>query len=448
MIIPHPLHILTAGVRSCLCAIALVGTVDAQIFVHDETVSGDLSNNFELPHVMNLPEGSSYLRLRISSSDVDLFTLHLREFQQLDSIIVRDYGSSGANISFLGFQEGEKLSEAPAENFEGAIDYVIFGAWAVNEDILPLMVQNNARLSPPLRNRSLAFWANETGPASSFVLEFQTSTYPPKESLSAVPDEAFVDEDSAVVIEVTDNDVGSSSSDIYVTEIVSQPEFGEAVIARGAVQYKPKDDFNGTDMFNYRIRNGHGETATAIVNITVRPVNDDPVSIDDKSSGPEGGDLMIDALANDSDKDGDALTITGIPSQGEHGSASVKNGALIYSPKPGFNGEDAFTYEISDGNGGKATARVTVTIEAAPLPSLRIIRIARLTDGQFAAELAVDLSGPWKFEVWQTTQLQEHFWTAVEGVSAASVDGIVWTIAWSIESPPPEAYFRIRVVRR
>ena len=154
-------------------------SASAQLFLHDELVSGDLSDDFRFPDIIDLPGGSSFLRLGVNPNDVDLFTLQLGEQQQLDSIVVRDYQSALGNITFLGFQTGEVLSEPPSDQFDGEIDFVIFGDWAVNEDILPLMLQTNPDLSAPLRERSLAFWANETGPSASFVLEFKTSDYDP-----------------------------------------------------------------------------------------------------------------------------------------------------------------------------------------------------------------------------------------------------------------------------
>ncbi|MCB1098147.1 MAG: PEP-CTERM sorting domain-containing protein [Verrucomicrobiae bacterium] len=148
-------------------------------------MSGDLSDEFDIPDVFALPSGSSYLRLSLNSADIDLFTVLLPEGQQLDSLIVRDYQSVLGNISFLGFQIGDQLSAPPSSNFPDPIDYVIFGDWAVNEDILPLMVQTNPALHPPLTSRSLAFWGNETGPSSSFVLEFRASSTSPVPEPSA-----------------------------------------------------------------------------------------------------------------------------------------------------------------------------------------------------------------------------------------------------------------------
>ncbi|MCB0079359.1 MAG: cadherin-like domain-containing protein, partial [Caldilineaceae bacterium] len=68
-------------------------------------------------------------------------------------------------------------------------------------------------------------------------------------------------------------------------------------------------------------------------------------------------------LANDSDPDGDALTIS-ITSQPGHGAATVNNLQIVYTPNADFVGSDSFTYTIVDGKGGNATATVTVTVSA------------------------------------------------------------------------------------
>lgn len=157
---------------------AAATAASAQTYLHDEWRNGDLSDDFDVPDSFVLPDGSSFLRLDLNSADVDLFTLHLPKGQQLDQLIVRDYQSTTGNISFLGFQVGDQLSAPPSSNFADPIDYVIFGEWAINEDILPLSVQTNPALTVPLTEPSLAFWANETGAASSFVLEFRSSSSP------------------------------------------------------------------------------------------------------------------------------------------------------------------------------------------------------------------------------------------------------------------------------
>jgi hypothetical protein len=91
--------------------------------------------------------------------------------------------------------------------------------------------------------------------------------------------------------------------------------------------------------------------------------NHDPVAVDDAASVAEdSGANPIDVLGNDTDSDGDTLTITGV-TQGAHGSV-VNNGTNVtYTPAANFNGSDSFTYTIDDGQGGApATATVAVTV--------------------------------------------------------------------------------------
>ncbi len=75
-------------------------------------------------------------------------------------------------------------------------------------------------------------------------------------------------------------------------------------------------------------------------------------------------------LGNDSDVDGDALEITGV-GQPAHGTATFSATQVRYQGAANYNGPDSFTYTVSDGHGGSATASVAVTVEAgndAPAP--------------------------------------------------------------------------------
>ena len=70
-------------------------------------------------------------------------------------------------------------------------------------------------------------------------------------------------------------------------------------------------------------------------------------------------------LANDSDVDGDELTIASVDAtSAEGGTVSFDGTTITYTPAEGFNGEDSFTYTVDDGNDGTATATVTVSVGA------------------------------------------------------------------------------------
>ena len=97
---------------------------------------------------------------------------------------------------------------------------------------------------------------------------------------------------------------------------------------------------------------------------TPPPVGNPPVAADDAATVAEDGQVVIDILQNDDDPDGDPLTAT-VVSDPENGTVEIDaDGDATYTPNPDFFGEDSFSYEISDGNGGTDTAVVTVTVTA------------------------------------------------------------------------------------
>lgn len=90
--------------------------------------------------------------------------------------------------------------------------------------------------------------------------------------------------------------------------------------------------------------------------------NEPPVANDDAATTQETRPVTIAVLANDTDADGDALTLTGV-TQPANGTATANaDGTVTYAPATNFSGTDTFTYSISDGHGGTATGNVTVTV--------------------------------------------------------------------------------------
>jgi hypothetical protein len=69
--------------------------------------------------------------------------------------------------------------------------------------------------------------------------------------------------------------------------------------------------------------------------------------------------VTIDVLANDSDADGDALAVVSF-TQPPNGSVTRQGNKLVYLSRLNFIGYDRFSYTVSDGRGGTATASVTV----------------------------------------------------------------------------------------
>ncbi|HWW76673.1 MAG TPA: tandem-95 repeat protein, partial [Pyrinomonadaceae bacterium] len=180
---------------------------------------------------------------------------------------------------------------------------------------------------------------------------------------SAADDSATVAEDSgANTVNVLTND-SDADGDALSVSAVTQGAHGSVANNGTSVSYTPAANYNGPDSFGYTISDGHGGIATATVNITVTAVNDDPTANNDSVTTDEDTAVTHNVLGNDSDVDGDTLSIASV-TQGAHGSVTFSGGDVTYTPAANYNGGDSFSYTVSDGNGGTATANVSVTVNA------------------------------------------------------------------------------------
>jgi large repetitive protein len=131
--------------------------------------------------------------------------------------------------------------------------------------------------------------------------------------------------------------------------------------AGGVCTYTPSANYNGPDSFDYTLSDGRGKSDTGTVNVTVLPGNDAPVAVDDSISTAEETAGQVDVLPNDTDLEGDSLSVTG-STNGAHGTASCDATTCTYTPALNYTGADTFTYTVSDGNGGTDTGSVSVTV--------------------------------------------------------------------------------------
>lgn len=141
------------------------------------------------------------------------------------------------------------------------------------------------------------------------------------------------------------------------------PQHGTVIVdLDGSYTYTPDEDYVGGDTFTYEVCDPSGACASAVVTVTVLLVNVAPVAADDAVGAAFGAEVSFDPTGNDTDGDGDALTIT--VTDPAHGSVLVTDNEVTYAPAPGWSGDDAFTYEVCDPFGACDTATVTVTTAA------------------------------------------------------------------------------------
>lgn len=122
------------------------------------------------------------------------------------------------------------------------------------------------------------------------------------------------------------------------------------------------------------------------------PTNAPPQPVNDTATTTAGLAVVISVLANDTDPDGDLLTVTAVgPAAG--GTAVNGGGSLTYTPNAGFAGTDTFPYTVSDGRGGTATGSVSVTVTAVPAGQVTVTR-AEFRGGNRAEWRVTGTTGP------------------------------------------------------
>ncbi len=167
--------------------------------------------------------------------------------------------------------------------------------------------------------------------------------------------------------DLTANDTDADNDALTVTSVTSPSANGGSVTFDGMnVTYTPAANFSGADTFTYTISDGKGGTDSATVTVNVAPPNHNPVANADAEKTDENVALTFPAtalLANDTDADGDAITLTSVSATSASGGhVTFSNGQITYTPATDFAGSDTFTYSISDGHNGTATGTVTVTV--------------------------------------------------------------------------------------
>lgn len=169
-----------------------------------------------------------------------------------------------------------------------------------------------------------------------------------------------VEEDSSVDILLTGTDADNHPLSFRV---VGQPSQGALSGTAPTLRYTPAENVFGADSFTFVVNDGFVDSAAAEVSISVMPVNDAPVAVADEATTEMDAPVTVQALANDSDVDGDELEITQV-GEAAQGAVTTDGTSVTYTPDAGYTGTDGFSYTISDGNLGTASANVVITINA------------------------------------------------------------------------------------
>jgi len=186
----------------------------------------------------------------------------------------------------------------------------------------------------------------------------------------AVNDNVSTAEDTPLTLAISEmlaNDADIDGDTLTFESIDTTGTIGTVGIEPGnaTVAYTPKADFNGEDIFYYIINDNKGGKDSAMVIVTVTPVNDRPVAVNDTVTTAEDNPITISVLSNDTDIDVDKLIVQSVDTVGTSGVVILNpdRATITYTPALNFNGSDSFRYAINDYHlGANDTATVFITV--------------------------------------------------------------------------------------
>lgn len=181
----------------------------------------------------------------------------------------------------------------------------------------------------------------------------------------AIDDTENTRKNEVYTINVLAND-SDPESDSLIIESVSDEKNGTFEIVANKIKFTPKTDFVGEARAKYTIFDGTNGRATANIIVTVSETIP-PVAIDDVETVDFNQTIEIDVLANDSDPRNHELTIEAIADQ-TNGKFIIRDKKVIFTPNADFYGEATARYSVNNGNGGVASATITVNVSEPPVP--------------------------------------------------------------------------------
>ncbi len=204
-------------------------------------------------------------------------------------------------------------------------------------------------------------------------------------TVNAVNNPIFANDDVAEVNEdevlegttvlINDGDLDGSTLTVTTTPIINIENGTLELNSDGTYTYTPNEDFYGEDNFTYQVCNDETpqECTTAIVTITVNPVNDTPTAEDDfVTVETEDEDITGDVSDNDLNL-GDTTVVFTLDTDVENGTLVFnEDGTFTYTPDTDFVGQDSFTYTVCDIDGECSTAIVTITVLGEDIPDVTV----------------------------------------------------------------------------
>ncbi|MBM4802323.1 tandem-95 repeat protein, partial [Vibrio parahaemolyticus] len=270
------------------------------------------------------------------------------------------------------------------DNVDGELSFSVSG----NNNVLVSIENGIATISPTADwNGSEILTFTATDPSGESVSQTVNFTVTPVADI--VADKATVVEDTPTIIKVLGNDTFEGDDKVVSLDTNNGPANGTvSVNSDGSVTYTPNDNYHGTDSFTYIVTSG-GVSESTTVNVDVTPVNDAPVAKDDTAVTDEDTPVTIDVLPNDTDVDGDTLSIQSASVPETQGTVEIIDSKLVFTPAENFNGDAEITYTITD---GVLTDQAKVIVTVNPVndaPTIKVDAVESITENAVSTDTVV-----------------------------------------------------------
>ncbi|HHC7215301.1 TPA: tandem-95 repeat protein, partial [Vibrio parahaemolyticus] len=267
---------------------------------------------------------------------------------------------------------------------DSALNFSVSG----NSNVLVSIENGIATISPTADwNGSETLTFTATDPNGESVSQTVDFTVAPVVDIEA--DSTNVVEDTPTIINVLGNDTFEGKDKVVSLDAENGPKNGTVIVNNdGTVTYTPDDNYVGKDTFTYVVTSG-GVSESTTVEVNVTPVNDAPVAKDDIATTQEDTAVTIDVLPNDTDADGDKLSVESASVPKEQGTVEVVNGKLVFTPTENFNGDAEITYTVTD---GQLTDEAKVTVTVNPVndaPTIKVDAVESITEDAVSTDTVV-----------------------------------------------------------
>jgi hypothetical protein len=271
---------------------------------------------------------------------------------------------------------------------------------------------------------SLTFWVND-GLDDSNVATVELIIANVDDSPVAASQDLNTNEDQPLPVILTASDVDNLPGELTFS-LLASPGNGALSGLIPNLTYTPNDNFNGTDGFTFWVNDGNSDSNTAIVTLTVAPVNDPPVADPLTLATAEDTPITFSLTGSDVETPFAVLTYP-VLTNPANGVLSGIAPELTYTPNAKFHGPDSFTYQISDGTDLSNLATVTLTVNPVDDPPVATSQ-SLTTDENQAVSLTLTAT-----DVDTLTELLTY--AVVSGPGNGSLSGLAPSLTYT---PNPE----------